>query len=309
MGHVTQLIQLIRAEWLKLSRRPLTWILLGVFLLLQLASGLVWFLVVALHDGVLLDTDLTRQIFAQLAFDEEIAQFRLELQFPGVFGSVLGQFNGIGGVLAMILAAGVMGGEYTWGTLRVQLARQPRRWRYLLAKIITLLLALLTALVIALLIGCGLAFIAGSILGDVGQVRPLDGLLLLLGMVRALYVVLPYLLFTIAISIIGRSVLAGVAGSLIFLAVDGGSGTFAFLTQLGNPLITFLYNLILQPNINALAALHRSSYGMDASVITGLDTSNLPPTWHAVVVVAVYCGLFGAYAFYAFTRRDVGGAT
>ncbi|HEX9441632.1 MAG TPA: ABC transporter permease subunit, partial [Roseiflexaceae bacterium] len=129
------MLNLIRAEWFKLVRRPMAWVLLAVFLALLALLRLAEFLTLALHDGLLSEG----QVRLSLLREAQVAQFRLQLSFPGIFGAVLSHVNGIGGICAIVLAAGAMGSEYNWGTLRTQFARQPRRGRYLAAKIVTLL--------------------------------------------------------------------------------------------------------------------------------------------------------------------------
>jgi ABC-type transport system involved in multi-copper enzyme maturation permease subunit len=296
------MLNLMRAEWLKLARRPLIWILLAVFLVLMLLSFGGQFIFVGLQSGVFGGVSIS--FLSEAQFD----QWRRELSFPGVFGSVLGQANSYGGICAIVLAAGALGSEYSWGTLRAQLARQPERGRYLLAKLLVILLLLLVGLVIALLVGALLALLLGGVLGDMGRLSAGDVLLLLPGMLRALYVMLPYILFTLAACIFGRSVLAGVAGGLVFLFLDGGAAAFAFLADVGGPLLTFLLNLTLQRNITALTLLNRTSYGFDPSVVAALDTQTLPPPWQATLVVGVYSALFLGVAYYLFSRRDIGGA-
>lgn len=128
-------------------------------------------------------------------------------------------------------------------------------------------------------------------------------------MLRALYVMLPYVLFVVAASIIGRSVLAGVAGGLIFLTLDGGAGTLSFLSQTDNPIVRGIYNLLLQPNISRLVAQHRQSFGTDPTAVTGLDLSTLPPHVQAIIVIGVYSIVFAGYAYVSFTRRDIVGAS
>jgi ABC-type transport system involved in multi-copper enzyme maturation permease subunit len=292
---------LMHAEWIKLTRRPVTWILLGVFLFLMLLSYLAMFFAVGLHDGLF---GVTITILG-----EQIDQLRLELSFPGVFGGVLGQINSFGGICALILAAGSFGSEYGWGTLRLQLARQPQRGRYLVAKLLVLLLVLLIGMFIALVFGALLALLFGSILGDVGSISARDVLLLPVGMLRSLYVILPYVLFTVAACMIGRSALAGVAGGLVFLFLDSGTATLSFLADLGNPLITFLITLPLQPNINTLIVMNRRTYGFDPSTLGTLNTETLPPPWQAFILIGLYSALFFGYAYYSFTRRDIGGAS
>ena len=46
------MLHLIRAEWFKLARRPLAWVLLAVFLASLALLLLVEFLVVGLNDGL-----------------------------------------------------------------------------------------------------------------------------------------------------------------------------------------------------------------------------------------------------------------
>src|SRR6266508_5098911 len=175
------MLNLIRAEWLKLIKRPLTWTLLIVFLALLLLNMAVEFLTVALHDGAFGSFQL------KLLREEQVAQFRLLISFPGAFGAAFVQVNGIGGICAIILAAGAFGSEYSWGTLRTQLARQPHRGLYLVAKITTLYLVLLMGVIIALLAGALFAWLFGVFLGRLGSVSIDDIMALPLGMLRALY--------------------------------------------------------------------------------------------------------------------------
>jgi ABC-type transport system involved in multi-copper enzyme maturation permease subunit len=296
------MLNLMRAEWLKLARRPLTWILLAAFLVLMLFSFAGQFIFVGLQSGTFGGLSIS------FLSEAQFAQWRGELSFPGVFGGVLGQANSYGGICAIVLAAGALGSEYSWGTLRIQLARQPQRGRYLLAKLLVILLLLLVGLIIGLLVGSLVALLTGSVLGDVGRVSAGNILLLLPSMLRALYVMLPYILFTLAACIFGRSVLAGVAGGLVFLFLDGGAAAFAFLANVGSPLLTFLLNLTLQRNITTLTLLNRTGYGFDPAVLGVLDTQTLPPLWQAVLMVGLYSAIFLGAAYYLFTRRDIGGA-
>ena len=133
------MLNLIRAEWFKLARRPLVWVLLAVLLALLALLRATEFMAVALHDGVFTGGEVRMQILP----DEQVAQFRRQLIFPGIFGASLGHINSVGGICAIVLAAGAIGSEYSWGTLRTQLARQPNRGRYLLAKVAALQLVLL----------------------------------------------------------------------------------------------------------------------------------------------------------------------
>ncbi|MBX0326564.1 ABC transporter permease subunit [Oscillochloris sp. ZM17-4] len=279
---IADLSNLIAAEWLKLSRRPLAWGLLAAFLGLMLLYLSTWALIVALHEGAL-SGGITR---FEVLSDVQIAELKRQLSFPGVFGAVLGQVNSTGGICAIILAAGFLGSDYSWGTLRILLIRAPHRGAYLLAKLVTLLLGLLSAIALALLIGVLLAMVCAATLGLPMQLAARDLLALPLGVARALFVMLPYVMLTMASAILGRSVLAGVGGGLIFLTLDISAGSINTLGDV-NPLVRLLVNLLLQPNINTLVVLNGQLFGLDQSVLaSSLDLSQLPSPMQATLVVA-----------------------
>jgi ABC-2 type transport system permease protein len=302
---MSSLTHLIAAEWLKLTRRPLAWVLLVLFLALFVLYLTLWFLVIALHEGIFSGGATRFEVLAPA----QLAQLKLQLSLPGVFGTVLGQFNSSGGIFAIILAAAAIGSDYHWGTLRTLLVRAPSRRLYLLAKLISLMLALAAALLITLVVGSLLALLFSRILGLPGIVAPRDLLLLPLGIGRALYVVLPYVLLTIASAVFGRSVIAGVGGGLTFLALDVSAGSLGSLGAIDDMLLVAV-NLLLQPNINTMVVLNSKLYGLDQSVLaSSLDLSLLPPPWHATLVIAVYCVLFFFGAMRLIEARDVGGAS
>jgi ABC-type transport system involved in multi-copper enzyme maturation permease subunit len=297
------MLNLIRAEWFKLVRRPMAWVLLIVLLALLLLLRLVEFMTVALHDGIFAGGEIRLSLLAEA----QVQQFRQQITFPGIFGAVLSHINGVGGICAIVLAAGALGSEYNWGTLRTQLARQPDRGRYLAAKLITLQLTLLSGILICLVFGSGLALAFGGMLGSAGGVRIADLVVLPLAALRALYVMLPYIMVTIAGCVIGRSVLAGAAGGFMFLVLDVGFGALSFLANLGG-VLAVLVNLVLQPNINTLIMLNSRSFGLDPVVLTpALDPATLPSALQATLVIGAYSLLFGFYAYRALTRRDITG--
>lgn len=301
---MADLRNLIAAEWLKLSRRPMAWVLLGAFLLLMVVYLTTWFLVVALHEGALGGGSSRFEVLG----DAQVAELKRQLSFPGIFGAVLGQVNSTGGICAIILAAGALGSDYGWGTLRALLVRAPGRGVFLFAKLIALLLGLLAGIVIALVIGSLLALVFGAVLGLPQQVAPADLLALPLGVARSIYIILPYIMLTLACAAFGRSVLAGVGGGLIFLALDVSAGS---LNALGgvDQLVRLLVNLLLQPNINTLVVLNGQLFGLDQSVLaSSLDLTMLPSPLQATLVIAAYCALFYWSAYRLLRRRDVTGA-
>lgn len=294
---------LFLAEWLKLRARPLALALLAVFVgLLALYLGL-WAFVVALHEGAI------GGVTVAALRPEQVAEIRRQLSFPGVFGTVLGQVNGTGGVLAVILAAGSLGSDYGWGTLRALLGRAPNRGALLLAKLLALMLGLLVATLVSLGVGALIAAAASAWLGLPVIVGPGDLGRLGIGVARALFVILPYVLVTLAAAAYGRSALAGVGGGLVFLALDVSAGSVGALGAISDEVRLLVNLLLLQPNINTLVVQNGELFGLDQSLLAaGLDLSSLPAPPQAVAVVAAYSAIFGALAWRALARRDVTGA-
>ncbi len=103
------MLNLMRAEWLKLTKRPMTWILLAIFLGLLVIQLLSQFAIAHLSELLAIGGD-------QASAGAQLEEWRRRTVFPGLFGSVFGHINSLGGILAVILAAGAMGSEYSWGT-------------------------------------------------------------------------------------------------------------------------------------------------------------------------------------------------
>jgi hypothetical protein len=66
---------------------------------------------------------------------------------------------------------------------------------------------------------------------------------------RALFVLLPYVLIAACLAAFRRSLLFGVAGGLVYLAVEAGFGAVAIFSAVGEPWRT-LYSLTIGQNIN-----------------------------------------------------------
>ena len=288
------MINLIRAEWLKLSRRPLSWILLILFLVLLVAQILTQF---ALTLGM-----PVRSGIVSAQFEE----WRRGVIFPGIFATALSHVNGLGGIFAVIFAAGAIGSEYSWGTLRTQLARDPARDRYLLAKLTTIMLMLATATLLATLLAALLSAVLSPILGSAISITPGDLMNLIVATLRALYVLLPYVLLTAYATLLTRSVLGGVAIGLSYIIVETGFGALALLRVLGG-VWALVYNLTIGQNINTLTLMNRHAFGLRPETTAPLDLSQLPSPLQATIVVAVYSVLFLAFALILFRRRDITG--
>lgn len=294
------MLNLMRAEWLKLTRRPLTWILLAIFLGLLVIQLLSQFVIANLSELLAVGGD-------QASAGAQLEEWRRRTVFPGLFGSVFSHINSLGGILAVILAAGAMGSEYSWGTLRTQLARHPDRVSYLLAKLLTLLALLVVAMLLALLLGAAAGAGLGLLVDGASLPSAGDVALLPLATLRALYVLLPYVLLTLCFTVIGRSLLVGVAGGLLYLVFEAGFGTLATLQVLGGAWER-IYSLTIQQNINTLILLNNHAFGLHPEVLTAIDVARLPSPLQATLLVGIYSAGFLSTTLYLLRKRDIGGA-
>ena len=236
----------------------------------------------------------------------QFEEWRRGVIFPGIFATALSHVNGLGGIFAVIFAAGAIGSEYSWGTLRTQLARDPARDRYLLAKLTTIMLMLATATLLATLLAALLSAVLSPILGSAISITPGDLMNLIVATLRALYVLLPYVLLTAYATLLTRSVLGGVAIGLSYIIVETGFGALALLRVLGG-VWALVYNLTIGQNINTLTLMNRHAFGLRPETTAPLDLSQLPSPLQATIVVAVYSVLFLAFALILFRRRDITG--
>jgi ABC-type transport system involved in multi-copper enzyme maturation permease subunit len=293
-------LNLYRAEWLKLRRGPLPRVLLGLFLLLLLVQMSLQYLVAALASGSFGGVQIEFLPRAQTEY------FTAGATLPGAFGVALGHANGLGGAFAIVLAAGALGNEYGWGTLRTVLARQPSRALFLLAKAAALMTLLALALVGALVLAGALGLLFGTLLGAPAR---LDGATLLAlppSMLRSLYVALPYVLLTLMCTVLGRATLAGIVGGLLYLAFEAGLGGLTLTNALGGIWKT-IYNLTSGQNINTLVVVNSRAFGLDPTAAIQLDPATLPSPAQAILLIAIYSAAYLASTIWLLRRRDIGG--
>ena len=286
------MLHLIRAEWVKLSKRPMMWILLSVWLLLLIVQFLMFLLIAVIGEGII--------------HPAQVTEMTKRLAFPGIFGAIFGHVNSLGGIFAVILTAGMMGSEYGWGTLRTELARHPARVRYIVAKLIMILLTLLVAIFITLVSGMVIGWLVGLVIGGAGIPSVSSILQIPMATLRAMYVLLPYVLLTFSMTIFGRSLLVGLSVGLVFLIIDISFGSLATFAELGG-IWQAIYNLTLQQNITPFVDMNSRAFGLTPELVTGIVITDMPSMLQATLIIGVYCVSFITTAIYFFKKRDITG--
>lgn len=259
MVKLSNLLSLIRNENLKIYARPRTWVMVGLLLIATIAFG---FLLKSFGTGGAIDTLVFMSNAASLTF----------LVF----------------IFSVVIAADIVAGEFSWGTIKLLLIRPASRSKVLLSKYIAVLLFML--LLIVLLFACSLA-IGLALFGSGGaESAPttMSGILQDYGF--RLVDLTINVTFAFMISTVFRS--SALAISLAFIIMFASSSV-----------------------ITALIALKKTwaKYILFANTDLGMYFGGRKPPFEgmtlgfSVTVLIVYYVVFVALAWTIFRKRDVAG--
>ncbi len=288
--------RLLGAELFKLRKRLMTQVL-GVLLvaIIVLLYLVLWAVTGTLADSVTLEPEVSEdlQTLRRALFVRQAIPFGLML------------VRAFGTLFAIVLVAGAVGSEYSWGTLRPMLACAESRLKFLGAKLaaVGLLIGLgilaglaaslaTSSLIAALSGGADLSFLDGHYVGRS-----------LLSVGRTVLTILPYVLIAAFASILGRSTLAGIAAGLGTLFLEGiASG----LMRLAGGWVGHVPDYLLDRNADSLMAANglleelRGTFGH-------ADTTMLDfqPQWEAALILGAYSVVALVAALILFRRRDV----
>ena len=208
-------------------------------------------------------------------------------------------FMGI--VVTMMLAASVMGTEYSWGTLRTSLVSGVARRKYLASKIVTLLAVAAGGLLVAAL------FLALTSLLFTVLVRHVGGdwtegewatTFIMFG--KTFYGIVPYLMLAVFFAVLTSSTGVGIALAMGYYMIEAiVVGLLSGLFDWFEPVANF----ILGPNVAAWL-----SHDDVIQVIIGIRADGDLGATHYFLVMLAYTVALGTAAFWRFERKDVAGA-
>jgi ABC-2 type transport system permease protein len=286
--------QLISAEFFKLRKRMMTWVLAAILVgLVVLLYTVLW------STSVRVETFGERRGFTGL-------DLRRALFLPGAVPYGLQIVGSFGAILAMILAAGSVGSEYAWGTVRLMATASSGRMRMLTAKLIVVFGLTAAGTLLAVAVAVTYAYIIATYYGEASG-SFITGTFIqneLASYGRTLLVLSPYVSFAFAVAVIGRSTLAGVGSGLGVAFIEPIIGG---LMRLGGSPWKDIPDYFLSTNRqivmlqNAVpAVLPRIGGGGDA-----VDAGALSP-FYAGALLLTYTVVFIALALIVFRRRDIG---
>jgi ABC-type transport system involved in multi-copper enzyme maturation permease subunit len=285
---------LIATEWLKIVRRRLNHVTLGIMCgLLVLMYVLLWLATGFVEDAGLGSGEMLGDIRSAL-FLEETVPFALMLLYA--FGLLSG----------LVVVGANTGAEYTWNTVRTMTGVEARRWRFLAAK----LLALATAVIAGLLVGLVVVLVTSAVITLVdGQMDLsfvdadyLEHSAASFG--RLLIQLVAYLSLSVLCATIGRSPTAGIA---LAVGVAFLEGIVSGMMTLAGGWVAEIPQYGLDHNADSLSM---QAGGLFGSMAAGGDSPfagviDQPDPVQAGVTLLIWAAVFLGAAFWWFQRQDL----
>lgn len=275
--HVPGIGALTSMELRKLARRPMWWVLVAIVVILSALFFIVGYLV-TLHRGT-------------------VATASSHLFPPGSIPTYFRLPSALGLIVTAILAAGIVGSEYSWGTLRGMISTGVPRSRLLGAKFIATVVSIFVWVLIGFIVGmiCSvivtvaygstltLGGFGASWLGHFGLMWCRTMLTLVAGMSIGFVA-----------AVVGRSMAAGIAAPIVWQVIEViFGGLYTYLGHIG----TILDRLTLSLNDGAL--MQYNAFGIVK------PDKGTPSEAHAVAVMLGYIVVLMVVSFVVFLRRDV----
>jgi len=280
-----------RMEWTKVSRRRMTWVLVGILVLL--VAGL-YLTIYAVAQDALSDPE---------ASPGTIENLQGMLCWPHALTSLLGLTGGagLGGLMLVVLAGAMTAQEYSWRTTHLWLSRGLPRSVFLVAKYATLIVAALLIVLAIVLVAAPLtAWFTLQLTGSF-SLTDLNLAEMGLNLLRTAYTILPYVSFTFLVAILTRSTAAAISAGMAYALLEE-----ILLELLGMAGGNWADVAQLAPG-SLVAALMQTDMGLvDADLGTGMNASLSGP-WAAAGGIALYALGFLGLSLWAFRRQNLTG--
>jgi len=275
-----------RAELLKLRKRGAVWVLFGAGLVLSLIFGyLLPYLGYATGEDNQQTSGIPRSEVLRGVLPER------------VMDNTIGGYPVFAGALALVLGAIVVGGEYTWGTLKTILSQRPGRGTVLAGQVLGLL-TMIALWVLGMFAACALCSIgiAAAEDGPMNWPGPLD---LLKGLAGGWLVLSMWCLAGVVLAVAFRNVALPIGLGVVW--VLGVEALFAGVVTSLLPDLEFLADAMPGANAGALVF-----------AVTGMTATDAPPGVRDAVsgdralwTLLGYAAAFVVLALVTTRRRDV----
>ena len=279
---------MIKAELIKLRKRQMTQVLLGILVA-----------IIAIVNLLLLAISKVRTN----AVGQAPIRITNLLGLPVAIPFALSLLASFGVLLAIILTASSVGNEYNWKTVRTALISSQSRFKFLVAKLVSLGILILMGMVIGLATGFIMSLITTALGGYTFDFSFATGSYLwaqFLQFWRTFYIIMPFSLLGFAMAILGRSAMPGIATGIgVFFLED----IVTALMRAAGGWIANVPDYLLNTNTSAITALNDlpTRFAMGG----GNSSATLPTLLHAFIILGLYSVVFLFLGFYLFRKRDV----
>ncbi|OAT84351.1 hypothetical protein A6P54_03410 [Bacillus sp. MKU004] len=313
------MLNLIKNEWMKIFKRVGTWVMLGILILIIGVVGAF----TKYEDSKVKETDnwkqeLTAQVegdkqvlsengmdnYSKGMFEKNIAinEYRIKNDIEPNTKETVWTFvetNGFAvtlvGLFAIIVAAGIVASEFSWGTIKLLLIRPISRTKILLSKYITVILYGVTMLAILFAV----SFLIGLILfGGTGQsvhLAYIDGEVVEQNMVG--YLIKTYLLKSIDVTMMATMAFMI---STVFRSSSLAIGLSLFLLFMGSNATGLLAMKFDWAKYSLFANTDLTQYtGFSQPMVKGMTMG------FSITMLLIYFAVFQLLAFFVFRKRDV----
>ncbi|TDO48624.1 ABC-type transport system involved in multi-copper enzyme maturation permease subunit [Kribbella sp. VKM Ac-2527] len=275
-----------RAELLKLRKRGAVWVLFAAGLVLSLIFGyLLPYLGYATGEENQQTSGIPRSEVLRGLLPER------------VMDNTIGGYPVFAGALALVLGAIVVGGEYTWGTLKTILSQRPGRGTVLVGQLLGLL-TMIALWVVGMFAACALCSIGIAAVenGSMNWPGPLD---LLTGFAGGWLVLSVWCLAGAVLAVAFRNVALPIGLGVVWIL--GVEALFAGVVTSLLPDLEFLADAMPGANAGALVF-----------AVTGMTATDAPPGVRDAVsgdralwTLLAYAAVFVVLALVTTRRRDI----
>lgn len=197
---------------------------------------------------------------------------------------------GLGIILAVILAASMIGSEYGWGTLQQTLARGTSRNQYLTAKLLAIAIVVSGGVLAAVVVGMIANIITGTLIEGVIDVNGFTGYFLA-SLGRTFLMLAVYMSMAVFFAMLMRSYAIGMAVTVAWYI---GEATIMDLLSIGNGWWKEFTRYLISYNINNLMAMNAADPLMEAA-----------PWWQSCAILPAYMIVIIPATYYLFRRQDL----
>ncbi len=278
---------LIVVEHVKLLKRQLTWVVLGLLTALVFVQVLAQYLIAKnppSANGVEIPPEAIEKAVSSVLW-------------PTALPAILSGAGQLAWLVVIVLFGAVIAQEYNWRTLHMWLARGVPRGQLIVAKATTFFLpclgiVILPAVVVGALTAALTVISKGGL--DVSQIDPLG---LALGIGVTAWSILPYAAVTLPLAVASRSTIAPIGGGVAFVILE------QVLVLMKAPVAPYMPSA-LGASLGALRALvvrgaHVPQVAAAQSGISVLDPAS------AAIGVAIWVLACVAAAYLILRRQDV----